>query len=82
MYAEVILAKTAPGIDKTYHYSIPKELIDTAQVGSQLLVPFGAAKRVGYIISFVETSNVKGIKDIAQILSPYPLFTKDTLELA
>jgi primosomal protein N' (replication factor Y) len=82
MFAEVILAKVTPGLDKIYHYSIPAELSDTAQVGSQVLVPFGKAKRVGYIVGFVETSDVKGIKDIDSVLSPYPLFSRDTVKLA
>jgi primosomal protein N' len=82
MFAEVILAKVTPGLDKIYHYSIPAELTDIAQVGSQVLAPFGKAKRVGYIVGFVETSDVKGIKDIDSVLSPYPLFSRDTVKLA
>jgi primosomal protein N' (replication factor Y) len=82
MFAEVILAKVTPGLDKIYHYSIPKELEGKAQVGSQVIVPFGNAKRVGYIVGFVETSDVKGIKDIGEVLSPYPLFTRRSVELA
>ena len=82
MYAEIILAKATPGLDKIYHYSIPNDLREKAHVGSQALVPFGNAKRVGYIIGFVETSDVKGIKDIAEVLSPYPLFSRDSVELA
>lgn len=82
MFAEVILAKVAPGIDKIYHYSIPQELVSKARVGSQVLVPFGAAKRVGYIVNFAEKSDVKGIKDIAEVLSPNPLFTKEAVDAA
>jgi primosomal protein N' (replication factor Y) len=82
MYAEIILAKATPGLDKIYHYSIPKDLEDKAHVGSQVLAPFGSAKRVGYIVGFVETSDVSGIRDIAEVLSPYPLFSRDSVELA
>jgi primosomal protein N' (replication factor Y) (superfamily II helicase) len=82
MYAEIILAKATPGLDKIYHYSIPKDLQDKARVGSQVLAPFGSAKRVGYVVGFVETSDVKGIRDIAEVLSPYPLFSRDSVELA
>ncbi len=37
---------------------------------------------MGYIVGFVETSDVKGIKDIESVLSPYPLFSRDTVKLA
>ncbi len=82
MFAEVVLAKVTPGLDKIYHYSIPPELEKKSHVGSQVLAPFGKAKRVGYIVGFVETSDVKGIKDIAEVLSPHPLFSRDSVELA
>lgn len=82
MFAEVVLAKVTPGLDKIYHYSIPLELEKKAHVGSQVLLPFGKAKRVGYIVGFVETSDVKGIKDIDSVLSPHPLFSRESVELA
>jgi primosomal protein N' (replication factor Y) len=82
MYAEIILGRVNPGLDKVYHYSLPEELAKTLDIGYQVLVPFGKSKSVGYVVGFVETSDIKGIKDIAQILSPYPLFTRDSVELA
>lgn len=82
MFAEVILARITPALDKIYHYSIPDNIKGAAHVGSQVLIPFGKTKTVGYIVGFVETSDIKGIKDIAQVLSPYPLFSKELIELA
>jgi len=82
MYAEVILSKVVPQIDKIYHYSIPENLKSGMDVGMQVLVPFGKRKEVGYVVGFAETSDIKGIKDIDQILSPYPLFTKESVEIA
>jgi primosomal protein N' (replication factor Y) (superfamily II helicase) len=83
MFAEVILGRVAPELDKIYHYSVPDQIKDDVVVGSQVLIPFGKkAKTVGYVVGFVATSDIKGIKDIAQVLSPYPLFTKELVELA
>ncbi len=82
MFAEVILARVSPNLDKVYHYSIPAEISDKLDIGCQVMVPFGKSKSVGYIVGFVETSEVKGIRDIEKILSPYPLFTRHSVELA
>jgi primosomal protein N' (replication factor Y) (superfamily II helicase) len=82
MFAEVILGRVNPALDKIYHYSIPEELKDTADIGSQVLIPFGRQSTVGYIVGFVETSEIKGIKDISKVLSPYTLFTRESVKLA
>jgi len=82
MYAEIILGRVNPKLDKVYHYSIPQDIANKVEVGSQVMVPFGKSRTVGYVIGFVETSDVKGIRDIAEVISPYPLFSKQSVELA
>lgn len=82
MFAEVVLGRVNPKLDRVYHYSIPQDKSKNLEVGSQVLVPFGKGKSVGYVVGFAETSDVKGIKDIEEVLSPYPLFSKQSVELA
>jgi len=82
MYAEIVLGRVNPGLDKVYHYSIPDDIARKLDIGYQVLVPFGKSSGVGYVVGFVETSDIKGIKDITQILSPHPLFSRDSVELA
>jgi primosomal protein N' (replication factor Y) len=82
MFAEIILARVTPRLDKVYHYSIPAEIADKLDIGCQVMVPFGRSKCVGYVVGMVEKSEVKGIKDIEKILSPFPLFTRASVELA
>lgn len=82
MFAEIVLGRVTPDLDKIYHYSIPDSLNGKADVGAQVLIPFGRSTTVGYIVGLIETSDVKGIKDIARVLSPHPLFSKGSVELA
>ncbi|MFH1710539.1 MAG: primosomal protein N', partial [bacterium] len=82
MFAEIILARVNPRLDKVYHYSIPEGLAKTLDIGRQVLVPFGKSKSVGYVVGLIQTSDVPGIKDVEKILSPYPLFSRDSVELA
>jgi len=82
MFAEIIINRLSPKLDKIYHYSIPEGLKQNVKIGLQVLVPFGKSKSVGYVVGFVETSDVKGIKEILEVLSPYPLFSEASVELA
>jgi len=82
MFAEIVLAKAPPKLNKIYHYEIPEELKTILSIGHQVLVPFGSSKRVGYVIGFSQTSEVEKTKPIIQIISKYPVFTKHGLALA
>ncbi|MCX5725903.1 MAG: primosomal protein N' [Candidatus Saganbacteria bacterium] len=82
MYAEVILSKAIPKLDKIYHYSIPQALIGKIQIGSQVLIPFGNRKDFGYVVGFIDKAEVKKVKDIIDLTSEIPLFNEKSVELA
>ncbi len=82
MYAEVVLSKVSKDIDNIYHYSIPRTLKEKATIGSQVLIPFGKRKDIGYIIGLLERSNIKKVKNIIDVASDSPLFTKEAVDLA
>ncbi|MBU0672475.1 MAG: primosomal protein N' [Candidatus Margulisbacteria bacterium] len=82
MFAEIILSKVSRGIDKIFHYSIPRELVADIKIGHQVLVPFGRRTDLGYVVGFVEKAEVKNVKDILSIASEHPVFTKEQVELA
>ena len=56
MIAEVIINRTAKKLNRTFDYSIPKELEDLVLVGSRVLVPFGKGEKQ-------EEAFVVGIKE-------------------
>ncbi len=82
MFAEVVLSRVSRDIDRIYHYRIPKGLEAKAGVGSQVLIPFGRRREIGYIVGLLEKTEVKGIKEIIRVTSEYPLFTKEQVGLA
>ena len=81
-YAEVILSKVTRQLDKVYHYSIPENLKHKVDVGRQVLVPFGRRSEVGYVVGLLDKTEVKGIKDILQVISPHSLFNEEIVKLA
>ena len=84
MYAEIILSRVTPQLDRIYHYRVPDELKDRLKIGHQVLIPFGNRSTIGYVIGFVEKPDIAFnlIKDIASIKSEFPLFQKEALKLA
>lgn len=82
MYAEVVLSRVSKNIDKIYHYSIPPDLVEKIKVGSQVLIPFGRRRDVGYVVGFVEKTEFKGIKDIFDVVSSSPVFGEKAVRLA
>jgi primosomal protein N' (replication factor Y) len=84
MFAEVILSKTTPKLDKIYHYKIPAELEKKLTIGHQVLIPFGNRKAVGYVVGFVNQTEVPApqLKDILGIKTETPLFKPEALKLA
>ncbi|MFA4967652.1 MAG: primosomal protein N' [Candidatus Margulisiibacteriota bacterium] len=84
MYAEVVLSKVTPQLDRIYHYSIPAGLTDKIKIGHQVSIPFGNRSTVGYVVGFVEKPDipVNLIKDIEAIKADVPLFHEESLKLA
>lgn len=82
MFAEVILSKVTKKLDRIFHYEVPKALENSIQIGSQVAIPFGKRAATGYVVGFVEESDVKGIKKIDSIISDAPLFSEKQVALA
>ncbi|MDI6735787.1 MAG: primosomal protein N' [bacterium] len=84
MYIEVVVGLP---IDKTFTYSVPKELEQDIEIGKRILVPFGRQQRGkplrGYIVDILSNSISPAYKtkDILKILDPEPVLTSEMLKL-
>jgi len=69
-------------LDTIFTYAIPEELAKDAAVGKRALVPFGKRLVTGYIVGIISSPPpaVKGIKPIADILDPLPIFDEARLK--
>jgi len=65
-------------VRETYSYSVPDFLLKRAVTGCRALVPFRNRKVIGYIIGIEEKdgNNIKGIRDILDVLDNEPLFNE------
>jgi len=72
------------GVDQTFTYALPENLRGKVWPGQRVKVPFGRGNRwaVGWIARGLEATDVKGVKEVAEILDDEPLLTRDLLDLA
>ncbi|SMB93384.1 replication restart DNA helicase PriA [Desulfonispora thiosulfatigenes DSM 11270] len=64
------------------YYKFPEKMVDILKIGCRVLVPVGNALREGYVVDFPETSEIKKLKEIAQILEDKPLIPEELMKLA
>ncbi|NTW59010.1 MAG: primosomal protein N' [Nitrospirae bacterium] len=66
--------------NKTFHYTVPDELIPSIAVGARVLVPFGARRVTGTVVGFPGTAVKEGLKKVLEVLGD-PL-SPDLMKLA
>ena len=57
MYADVLVELKAKGIDQTFTYEIPNELLNTIKVGVRVQVPFGKMILEGFVLKINNNYN-------------------------
>lgn len=61
-------------VKDTFDYSVPEHMASQVKVGCRVLAPFKHRVITGYILQTMENMNAEGLKDIAGVLDPEPLF--------
>lgn len=81
MIVEVIINRSAKKLNRTFDYSVPKELENMIFVGTKVLVSFGNSKKLeeAYVIGIKNESNYK-VKDIEKIQDN--ILSNEKIELA
>lgn len=81
-FAEVIVNKAVQAVDRIFHYQIPDRLAAQIEVGSIVIVPFGRQKLEGIVVGFVAEPEVAQVKEIDELVFPFPLLSKALIDLA
>ncbi len=77
-YAEVAIPA---GVDKTFTYLIPEQLLPTARIGVRVLVPFGRKLTTGIIVSLPPSSSHPRLRSIADVLDREPSLSTHLLTI-
>ena len=67
--------------DKTFSYSVPKELESEIKLGKRVLVPFGKQTLEGFILKIHDTKPDYELKDIIKVIDKEEILNKELLEL-
>jgi primosomal protein N' (replication factor Y) len=78
MFAQVTLPLP---LSEPFTYRIPSRLEGKLDLGFRVLVPLKNRIVTGFVVGLSATSNISGVKDITDLLDPYPLFSGEMLEL-
>lgn len=82
MIASVIVDVKHKSVDQTYDYLVPDHLAPFVQLGQRVKVPFGPRSILGFIVGFMETSTVKKLRPISEIIDVVPALSHELLSLA
>ena len=67
--------------DKTFSYTVPKELEEQIEVGKRVLVPFGKQVLEGFILRINNDNDIKELKDIIKVIDEERVLNNELLEL-
>lgn len=82
MTIDVLVELKLKKVDKTFTYSVPKDLEKQIQIGIRVLVPFGNQKLEGFVLKINNNINTEfPLKDILMVIDKYPILNKEMLEL-
>jgi primosomal protein N' (replication factor Y) len=70
-----------PGVQKTFHYTIPPHLNDAVSPGVRVTVSFGRRMVTGYVVARLAHTDVAKLKPILKVLDTEPLLTEEMLRL-
>lgn len=81
MIAEVLIDLSVKGIDRLFDYLIPKEELNSIQVGMRVYVPFGGTMRLGFVLGIKEESDfdIEDLKEISEVLDLSPVLDEELI---
>lgn len=82
MKSFVEVAINLPQISDCFHYHLPPDLSRHVEPGSLVIVPFGAQRVQGVVLSFIDTPEVSKTRPVEEVVDEKPLLTPVQIELA
>lgn len=81
MIAEVVVDIKNKAVNKVFDYIVPEELGHLIQPGVRVLVPFGPRMIMGFVISLKESTNLKKLRPIQELIDVVPVLNDELREL-
>ncbi len=68
-------------VDRVFTYLVPPDLSSEIAIGKRVLVPFGRQHLTGVVVALPESTDVKGLKPVRDVLDIAPSFSEEMLHL-
>lgn len=78
--AEVIPLRN--NLKKAFHYHIPPDMENTADIGKRVKIPFRNKHIVGIIAKKVSQTDISNLKEIEEVIDPIAILSKPLFDLA
>ena len=66
---------------RPFTYEVPERFRRDLCLGHRVVTPLGRRKMVGFVVDFVERPTVSDLREVEDVLDPYPLLTPELLRL-
>ena len=67
-------------LKQLFSYRVPESLVDAAQVGMRVKIPFGRRTTVGFLLG-LRQGEAEGLKDLQELLDNEPMLTPELIKL-
>jgi primosomal protein N' (replication factor Y) (superfamily II helicase) len=67
-------------LNSLFTYSVPEELKEHLQIGARVLVQFGKRKITGVVIEFSDSSNLKKVLPVSEVLDSEPAVNEEMIK--
>lgn len=82
IYARVVFQSPLPALDREFEYEVPKELINTVNVGCRVKVPFAGQTKEGFIVALDTVREFAGkLSSILSVTSSVPVLKPHVYQL-
>ena len=69
-----------PGVEGEYSYLVPRELSQTIERGTRVLVPFRSRRVTGFVVAIDARAVPEATRAIEQLLDDSPAFSEELLD--
>ena len=81
MVCECLVELAHVFVDKTFTYHVPLNLQEQIAVGKRVVVPFNTQVLEGFVLKIEKSSLVEDLKDVLEVIDPFPVLNQELLEL-
>ena len=84
MYADIIINRNSPAVDRIFTYAVPTALHAVVQPGMLVRLPFNREQLEGVIIALHDQAPQGDftVREISSLVGERPLFTQELLQLS